>query len=305
MVLTDHDRLFKELLTNFFREFVELFAPEVASRVAWDTVRLLDKEVWTDVTEGERHEADLVALAEVRGEAACFLIHIESQASKQSDFGQRMFHYFARLHEKYRLPVYPIALFSYDKPRKAEPEVYRVQCAPLNVLEFRFHVVQLNRLDWRDYAKQQNPVAAALMAKMNIAPQERAKVKFECLRLLLTLKLDPARMQLISGFVDSYLKLNAEEESEFMKAVNAQPPRRRKKAVQLMGNWMEAGWKTGRHEEAAHLVLRLLPRRVGPLSQTLQKQVRELSLEQLEELAEALFDLQTRADLEAWLAEKK
>ena len=84
MAMTDHDRLFKELLTAFFREFVELFAPEVAARVEWPSLRLLDKEIWTDVTEGERHEADLVGVARWRDEETCFLIHIENQASRHA-----------------------------------------------------------------------------------------------------------------------------------------------------------------------------------------------------------------------------
>jgi hypothetical protein len=32
---------------------------------------------------------------------------------------------------------------------------------------------------------------------------------------MVTLKLDPAKMQLISGFVDTYLNLNQQEESTF------------------------------------------------------------------------------------------
>ncbi|WP_313931754.1 hypothetical protein [Nostoc punctiforme] len=80
----------------------------------------------------------------------------------------------------------------------------------LNVLEFRFAAIQLNRLSWRDFLTQPNPVAAALMSKMNIPKLERPQVKAECLRLLATLKLDPARMQLISGFVDTYLRLDAD-----------------------------------------------------------------------------------------------
>jgi hypothetical protein len=50
------------------------------------------------------------------------------------------------------------------------------------------------------------------MSKMNIAKSERPKVKAECLRLLATLKVNPAKMQLISGFIDTYLKLNQAEE---------------------------------------------------------------------------------------------
>ena len=55
---------------------------------------------------------------------------------------------------------------------------------------------------------------------MNIAPEERPQVKAECLRLLTTLRLDPARMQLISGFVDTYLNLNDTEEQTFQAAIS-------------------------------------------------------------------------------------
>ena len=41
----DHDRLFKELLTTFFWEFVEAFLPEVAGYLEPASVVFLDKEV--------------------------------------------------------------------------------------------------------------------------------------------------------------------------------------------------------------------------------------------------------------------
>lgn len=47
-----------------------------------------------------------------------FTLHVENQAKAQPDFGKRMFRYFARLYEKFALPVYPIALFSYDAPQR-------------------------------------------------------------------------------------------------------------------------------------------------------------------------------------------
>lgn len=88
---------------------------------------------------------------------------------------------------------------------------YQIEFPNWKVLQFNYRAVQLNRLNWRDFLKQRNPLASALMAKMKIAPQERPQVKAECLRLLVTLKLDPARMQLISGFVDTYLRLTESE----------------------------------------------------------------------------------------------
>lgn len=58
---TDHDRIFKELLSVFFLEFLELFFPEVVKFIDPQTLELLDKEVFTDVTAGKKHEVDLLA----------------------------------------------------------------------------------------------------------------------------------------------------------------------------------------------------------------------------------------------------
>jgi predicted transposase/invertase (TIGR01784 family) len=57
----------------------------------------------------------------------------------------------------------------------------------------------------------------------------------------------------------------------------------------------------GREEEARGLVLRLLNRRFGVLPESLSSQIANLSLTQIESLAEALLDFQTLSDLEAWL----
>ncbi len=63
------------------------------------------------------------------------------------------------------------------------------------------------------------------------------------------------------------------------------------------------GREEGRREEAVSLILRLLNRRLGEISSTLGQQIQELSLEQLETLAEALLDFTSLTDLTAWLSE--
>ncbi len=65
----------------------------------------------------------------------------------------------------------------------------------------------------------------------------------------------------------------------------------------------ESGKAQGRREEAVSLILRLLNRRLGEISSTLGQQIQELSLEQLETLAEALLDFTSLTDLTAWLSE--
>ena len=45
--MIDHDRLFKELFSTFFVEFLELFFPQVAEYVAYGSLEFLDKEIFT------------------------------------------------------------------------------------------------------------------------------------------------------------------------------------------------------------------------------------------------------------------
>ncbi|MBH8554337.1 DUF4351 domain-containing protein [Nostocaceae cyanobacterium CENA357] len=307
--MIDHDRLFKELFTTFFVEFLELFLPEVLAYLENDSIEFIDKEVFTDITAGERYEADLIVKVKFRAQESYFLIHVENQSYKQPSFDKRMFRYFARLYEKFDLPVYPVVIFSYDSPKMLEPNVHQIAFPNKVILQFNYEVIQLNRLNWRDFLRQQNPVATALMAKMNIASTERRQVKFECLRLLATSQLDPARMRLISGFIDTYLRLNAEEQKLLQADIASMESREQEVVMQIVTSWMEEGIEKGieqgieqgKQQATKSLVMRLLPRRVDTITPELEERVQQLSLIQLEDLAVALLDFSSVADLEVWL----
>ncbi|MEZ6114077.1 MAG: DUF1549 domain-containing protein [Pirellulaceae bacterium] len=237
----DHDRLFKELLRTFFVDFIELFFPDLLIYLDRDSVTFLDKELFTDVTQGDRHEVDLVAKARFRGQELCFLIHVETQAQPVANFPRRMFNYFARLHELHDLPVYPIAVLSFDAPRQPQPNAYDVAFPDLHVLQFQYRTVQLNELRWADFLQRTNPVAAALMAKMRIDPHDRPRVKLACLRMLAKLQLDPARMQLISGFVDSYLELTMDQQTEFDEQLSEIAAPEQEQVMEIVTSWMKQG----------------------------------------------------------------
>jgi predicted transposase/invertase (TIGR01784 family) len=66
---------------------------------------------------------------------------------------------------------------------------------------------------------------------------------------------------------------------------------------------IQQGRQEGRQEEAANLVLRLLKRRLGELSEAQVAQIRQLSISQLENLGEALLDFVEMTDLEQFLAQ--
>ena len=302
---------------------MQLFLPDVSASLDPASIEFLDKEVFTDVTAGEKHEVDLLVKARFQGAEAFFLIHVENQSKKQSDFPRRMFTYFARLHEKYSLPVYPVVLFSYDAPQRLEPNRYEVAFPGKTVLQFEYSVIQLNRLSWRDYVSKPNPVASALMAKMKIAPKDRPKVRLECLRLLATLKLDPARSQLIGGFIAAYLKLNAQERKQYEQEFAKLTHEEKEANMERMNPWVKQGWDEGRKEGLQagiqegkkegiqtgiqvgkeELIVRQLNRRFGSVSAQVTERLNRLSSEQLNDLGEALVDFKTSADLESWLSQ--
>jgi predicted transposase/invertase (TIGR01784 family) len=302
----DHDRLFKELISTFFLEFLELFLPEMRATIDPNSVRFLQQEYFADLTAGEDKIIELLVEVKQLGEDAVFIFHLEAQASPESYFTRRIFFYFARLHQKFLLRIYPIVIFSFDKPYREEPHTYMVEFPNWKVLEFNFKSIQLNRLNWRDFLSQPNPVAAALMSKMRITPEDRPRVKVECLRLLATLQLDSARTRLISGFVDTYLRLNAIETQAFQAEIAKIEPERREGVMQIVTSWMQEGIEQGIEqgiERERSLVLRLLTKRVGTLSSEVRDRIDQLPIDQVEALGEALLEFRTLTDLEAWLSQ--
>ncbi|BAZ05789.1 DUF4351 domain-containing protein [Calothrix sp. NIES-3974] len=303
--MIDHDQLFKRLLENFFPEFIQLFFPDICTYWQPQTIEFLPQEIFTDVTVGEKKIADLVVRVRFQNQDSLFIIHVEHQSSSQSDFNARMFVYFARLHEKYGLPIYPIVIYSHDSPRTPEPTCYTVEFPDWKVLEFNYRVVQLNQLDWRDFVSTPNPVASALIAKMRMDRQERPRVKLSSLQLLVSLGLNPAQIEQISQFIDVYLDLNPQEEAIFRQQLASIEPTQEEEVMEIVTSWQRQGRIEGRIEGLIEgkreMVVRLLNRRVGTLTPQLQERIQRLSVSQLEDLGEALLDFNAIADLENWL----
>lgn len=165
----DHDALFKELLSKFFFEFIDLFFPQMFDYLDREAgFEMLDKELLGEILqygENDRREADVIMKVQFkepplealpvkrkRGRPrkfvpgpGYFLVHIENQSQVETDFEQRMFFYFVRLMMKYpNMPIRPIALFSFDEPKTPQPNQLTVAFEDKKVLEFNYDVVQLN-----------------------------------------------------------------------------------------------------------------------------------------------------------------
>jgi hypothetical protein len=253
------------------------------------------------LVEGDEKIIDLLVEVKLAGQDKTFLFHVEAQSYGDSSIRRRMFYYLARLHQNYVKDIYPIVIFSFDQPYRAESDTLKIEFPSLKVLEFRFHAIQLNRLNWRDYIDRPNPVAAALMSKMKIAKRDRPKVKAECLRLLVTLKLDPAKTRLISKFVDTYLRLNAKEEKTFQGELDKIGATQKEAIMQVTTSWEEKGIETGIERGQRSIVYLLLEQKVGQLPTDLSNLISTLAPERLSALAIALLNFSSIDDLSNWL----
>ncbi|BBW95171.1 Rpn family recombination-promoting nuclease/putative transposase [Geobacillus icigianus] len=240
----DHDRLFKELLSTFFEEFLLLFFPDVYEHIDVRHLSFLSEELFTDVTAGEKHRVDLLVETKMKGEEGLIIVHVEHQSYAQQTFPERMFLYFSRLFQKYRRRIVPIAIFSYDESRD-EPSSWRIQFPFLTVLDFRYLTVELRKLPWRAYIRHDNPVAAALISKMGYNKEEKVEVKKEFLRMLVRLELDEAKQRLLFGFFETYLRLSAEEEAKLRNEVSQMETKEAKQVMELIISYEQRGMEKG------------------------------------------------------------
>ncbi|WP_258525761.1 transposase [Paenibacillus sp. YN15] len=246
--MTDHDGLYKMLLHTFFREFMEAFFPEAAEAIDFGHVEFLSEEVVVDIAGGTKKRLDLLIKTRLKGEESFILVHQEPQAYFQEAFAERMFIYSARLYEKHRLRVLPVAIFSH-RQQSVEPDGFGWGLPSIEVLRFRFCTLQLRKCNWKDYIRSVNPAVAALLSSMGYNEEEKLQLKLEFLRMLTRMELNPAKLELLTVFFDAYLPLTPEEEQLVWQEVEAMSDKEEKKIMEWKTHFqryaMEEGMEKG------------------------------------------------------------
>ncbi|MCC3358753.1 transposase [Bacillus sp. REN16] len=249
----DHDRLFKMLIKSFFQEFMEAFFPEECAFINFSTVKFMEQEVITDIFKGEKRRIDILAEVTMKFEDKLILIHVEPQSYYQEEFNERMFIYLSRLYEKYRIPILPIAVFSYNE-RKDIPQKFTINFPTSQILEFNYLQLHLKKKNWREFIKTDNPAVAALLSNMGYTKEERIQVRLEFLRMISRMELDPARMELLYGFFETYLKLTREEEVQVEKEIAKLPEEEADRILELPNSYFERGIEKGMEKRGVELV---------------------------------------------------
>ncbi|GAA0340039.1 Rpn family recombination-promoting nuclease/putative transposase [Oceanobacillus oncorhynchi subsp. oncorhynchi] len=242
-----HDRLTKKLIQEFFEEFIEAFFPNLHPHIDFSKVTFLEQEVYLDYINGRKKEIDVLAAVKLNHQDKILHIHTEAQSTHEADFPERMFLYFSYLYAKHRKPIQPIAVLSYNR-EKEEPTQFRIDTPTQDVLQFNFLQLHLIKKDWKEYIQSDNPAAAALLSQMGYEAHERVQVKLEFLRMITRMKINPAQMEFLYGYFETYLKLNKEEEAQMMEQMENLPEEEKEVVLQLPNSYFERGLEKGKQE---------------------------------------------------------
>src|SRR5271166_1812560 len=109
-VHVSHDQLFKDVLRAFFPQFLQLFFPTIAADIDLKAITFRESEIFTDIPEGERRTADMVAEVHTQIGDALVLVHTEPQGRRRPNLGYRLWEYNVGLRLRDRLPVISITL---------------------------------------------------------------------------------------------------------------------------------------------------------------------------------------------------
>ncbi len=291
-----YDQLFKTILERLLRDFLELFFPETAARLDFETLRFVDKEVFANVPEGKVREADVVAKFQTHeGNPELVLVHIEVQTEPESDFPRRMFEYYAVLRLHYGIPVFPVVVYLRRGPSARLAE-YRESLFDQELLLFRYHTLALARLKAEEYVET-SPLGAALAALM-AASRNRGRLKRSMLERVVGSKLDQALKYLLVNVIQTFFELSGEDAEEYRRLVSGKEYR----AVQEVElTWadrlMEKGREEGVLEGKREALRRQLTLKFGELPHETQARVEGMSSSDLDRLFDRVLTATTLDEL--------
>ena len=304
-----YDQLFKTILEKLLRDFLELFFPEAAARLDFETLRFVDKEVFANVPEGTVREADVIAKLQTReGKPELVLVHIEVQTEPESDFPHRMFEYYSVLRLHYGIPVFPVVVYLRHGPSSRVAE-YRESLFEQELLLFRYHTLALARLPAEEYVET-SPLGAALAALM-AASRNRARLRLSMLERVVGSELDEALKYLLVNVIETFFELSGEDAEEYRRLVSGKEYRAVQEveltwADRLMEKGREEGREKGREEGREVGVLegkrktlsRLLTAKFGELSDETKARVEVMSSTDLDRVLDRVLTATTLDELE-------
>lgn len=193
MSLPDYDRLWKEIISELFEEFLLFFVPEMYEQVDFSKLpqskeQELHKIFPSSKTKNRRADK-LVGLQLKSGQEQWILVHIEVQRKRETAFPKRMFQYFYRALDKFNQNIYAIALFIDDSPT-FKPNTYHYHFFGTNLM-YKYDMYKILDQDEQQLQQSNNPFALVILAGLFVIKgKKHHNLKYSYKRKLMRLLLE-------------------------------------------------------------------------------------------------------------------
>lgn len=278
-----HDQLWKRILWAFFADFIGLFFPDIANKLDFTNIKLLDKELFKDSPTGAKREPDLlVEVSAVDGGTELLLIHIEVQTIRDRYVPYRMWEYYSLIRLRKGLPVIPIVLYlrpgsisrSYSEPRATAngtfdgliTEIYTEAPLGQETLTFKYSAISLPDLKEEEWCDRDNPLTPAVIALMRSEETNKVLRRLRAYEIVARKQLDDSRTSLLMYAIEKYLKLNKSEQEELERKMKGSET---KGVTEMLTEWERRGFSKGKNAGLLNgkreTLIRLMTRKFGEI----------------------------------------
>jgi len=193
---------------------MELFFSDEASHLDFTRIRLLDKEMFTDLLSGELREPDLVVEIYTLDGMEIILMHIEVQTRRERDVPYRLWEYYSLLRLRTRNHVFPLVVYLEPRIGGVVQESYVETILGREIQLFNYVAVGLRDLPAEEFLENENVLAPALSALMRGEEGTKVIQKLRAFGRMYRSDLDDARKSQLLHMIDRYLPLSEDEEVE-------------------------------------------------------------------------------------------
>ncbi|OAA84806.1 Rpn family recombination-promoting nuclease/putative transposase [Clostridium ljungdahlii] len=336
----DFDAAWKSILEAFEVEIVELLFPEIFKNIAWEYgAESLDKELQEiqreifDRDSSEKVISDKIIKVKLKNNKSKILfIHVEVQSYASCDevFGERMFRYFYRIWDKFRYryedksEIVAAAIYTYKGERgKDKNYIYRLPEIEEDILTYNFRTIDVENINLENISEN-NPLKLVFKIAKNLLETKaddeeiyRAKIKLaEELREYEKVK-NNEQIKALVDFLE-YLFLIEDPElekkyEEYKKEIGGafkmsiDEIRRLHYKQEGREEGREEGLAKGREEEREQArlkdverVIKLLNKKFKNVDEAVIEKVKLLDSDSLNSIIEDIFDIETIEDLKRY-----
>ena len=213
------DILLKGVFEDFFPEMLQFFYPDSQNIFDVNTgFEFLNKELLEIFPErtkagGSRFVDLLVKCYLVDGREEWILVHTEIQGTYDKDFAARMFEYYYRVYDRYKVDILALAIFTYSSK---EPKQNLFQKSFLDT-SISYHFKAYNILEHTEdqLIKMNNPFALVVLAAQKallegkIPEEELSQQRLTIIKILIEkMNLDHKRISRFISFLKNYIFIN-------------------------------------------------------------------------------------------------